>query len=493
MTSDGKENKVHLVLCGGGVRVISAIGAIEVLEKEGVVVASISGISAGSLLGAVLCSGMTASDLAHWIKHNNLMDHAGDRKFSFGKRLAFLHTLRWPFSQYSDSGFPELYRKLVNGDPTFRELNIPFMTASLDIISNRYVIYSNSQSPTMKVSEALRITTSVPTWYPPVESEKKILVDVAIATRNPVWLTAEIDDQLPILILNPIRPNAERPQDLSEFITTLFGASMASHDHYILSQIITRVPRIQSVNIDCGKISWHSFDISEKDRKFLLNQGRTTMQQRLKELDGNLSRVEYPSQSPRERPYEPGQYSAEHAIAKLMEEIPFTPFGTYKAFVSSTFQDLKEHRSYVIDALQRAGIIVDPMEFWSSDNDEPKAISTARLEGCQLCILLVGLRRGFIPVGEDKSITQMEYEAALNVEGMDILIYLLDEDAPWPHKYDELIKDPEVGSWRQLLMDKHTVSFFGLEPTSIDIASGISRWLSQKLKDLHDFAKKQKI
>jgi len=493
MIANGKENKVHLVLCGGGVRVISTIGAIQVLEEEGIAVASISGISAGSLLGAVICSGMTASELAHWIVGNNLMDHAGERKFSFGKRLAFLHTLRWPFSQYSDSGFPKLYQKLANGDPTFSELNIPFMTASLDIISNRYEIYSNLQSPTMKVSEALRITTSVPTWYPPVESEEKILVDAAIATRNPVWLTAEIDDQLPILILNPIRPDAEKPQDLPEFITTLFGASMASHDHYILSQIITRVPRIQSVDIDCGGISWHSFDISERNRKFLLSQGSTAMRQRLEELSRNLSHVEHTPRSPRQTSHEPGQYSAEHAIAKLMEEIPSTPFGTYKAFVSSTFQDLKEHRSYVISALQRAGIFVDPMEFWSSDNDEPKAISTARLEGCQLCILLVGLRRGFVPDGEDKSITQMEYEAALKTNGMDILIYLLDEDAPWPHKYDELIKDPEVRNWRQSLKDKHTVSSFGLEPSSIDIASGISRWLSKKLKKVHEIAKEQKI
>jgi uncharacterized protein (DUF58 family) len=34
----------------------------------------------------------------------------------------------------------------------------------------------------------------------------------------------------------------------------------------------------------------------------------------------------------------------------------------YKAFVSSTFEDLREHRREVIASLRKAGILVDPME-----------------------------------------------------------------------------------------------------------------------------------
>jgi hypothetical protein len=45
----------------------------------------------------------------------------------------------------------------------------------------------------------------------------------------------------------------------------------------------------------------------------------------------------------------------------------------YKAFVSSTFVDLKEHRAHVISSLRRAGFVVDPMEDWTADSDEPNA------------------------------------------------------------------------------------------------------------------------
>lgn len=63
-----------------------------------------------------------------------------------------------------------------------------------------------------------------------------------------------------------------------------------------------------------------------------------------------------------------------------------------KAFVSSTYEDLKEHRAYVIQTLRDAGIHVDPMENWTSDTNEPKSFSMERVQGCNLCILLVAFR-----------------------------------------------------------------------------------------------------
>ena len=56
----------------------------------------------------------------------------------------------------------------------------------------------------------------------------------------------------------------------------------------------------------------------------------------------------------------------------------------YKAFVSSTYVDLKDHRAYVIEALQQAGIFVDQMEKWTAAPDEPKRLSRKRVDGCDL-------------------------------------------------------------------------------------------------------------
>ena len=149
----------------------------------------------------------------------------------------------------------------------------------------------------------------------------------------------------------------------------------------------------------------------------------------------------------------------------------------HKAFVSSTFIDLEKHRSYVIDALRKAGFFVDPMEDWVASNDEPKIFSQRRIEGCNLCVLLVGFRRGFIPDNESQSITQLEYQAAKS-NGINILVFLLDEKAPWPRDYDDFDSDPEVKIWRQQLQKEYGVGFFGLDPSSIPIAPALTRWMA---------------
>lgn len=152
-----------------------------------------------------------------------------------------------------------------------------------------------------------------------------------------------------------------------------------------------------------------------------------------------------------------------------------------KAFVSSTFEDLKEHRKTVIAALRKGGFFVDPMEDWTASTDEPKEFSQDRVKDCNLCVLLVAFRRGHVPEGGKLSITELEYQAAVE-SGIDVLVFMLGEDSPWPRKFDELEKDPGIGLFRTELAKRKGVSFFCLDPSSIEIAPAVTRWISEKQK-----------
>ena len=149
-----------------------------------------------------------------------------------------------------------------------------------------------------------------------------------------------------------------------------------------------------------------------------------------------------------------------------------------RAFVSSTYIDLKEHRARVIDALRKSGIHIDPMEDWTADDREPKQFSRQRVNGCRLCILLVAFRRGYVPEGEMLSITQMEYDHAVR-SGLAVLPFLLGDDEPWPRRFDEMEKDPGIGQWREQLRRKHGVGTFGFRPESLDVGPAVLRWLQQ--------------
>jgi internalin A len=147
-----------------------------------------------------------------------------------------------------------------------------------------------------------------------------------------------------------------------------------------------------------------------------------------------------------------------------------------KVFVSSTYIDLKDHRQRVITQLRRAGYQVDPMEDWTSDADEPRRFSLDRLDGCQACVLLVGFRRGFVPAEQERSITQMEYDHALD-RGIDVLPFLLDDGVPgWPEPYDDRTKDPRLKEWREYIGLHHGIERFTTDPASVDVLPAFFRW-----------------
>jgi Domain of unknown function (DUF4062)/NACHT domain len=151
-----------------------------------------------------------------------------------------------------------------------------------------------------------------------------------------------------------------------------------------------------------------------------------------------------------------------------------------KVFVSSTYIDLQAHRQRVIAQLRRAGYHVDPMEDWTSDANEPLQFSLDRLDGCQACVLLVGFRRGFVPAGQARSITQMEYDHAID-RGIDVLPFLLDDGVTgWPEPYDDRTHDPLLNEWRESLGLHHGVERFTAEPTSIDVLPAFSRWQARQ-------------
>lgn len=157
-----------------------------------------------------------------------------------------------------------------------------------------------------------------------------------------------------------------------------------------------------------------------------------------------------------------------------MRPFVVSPGRIKKAFVSSTFVDLQEHREYVITQLRDMGIHVDPMENWTAASDEPKALSTTRIEGCDVCVLLVAFRRGFVPPGETKSITQLEYEYARD-HNIPILAFLLAEDSLWRAQWDDRERDPGIVEWRKEISERHVVGWFDHTAQSINIALTITR------------------
>ena len=154
----------------------------------------------------------------------------------------------------------------------------------------------------------------------------------------------------------------------------------------------------------------------------------------------------------------------------------------FNAFVASSLDDLKKHRDWVLAALHKVGFVVQLRERSGPSPSLPKRFYYRdRLEDCDLFILVVARRRGYIPPDDELSITQFEYQAAQDL-GIDILIFMLDEKSPWPEEFDERDQDPEILRWREHLIKKHAVGFFANNPESIEIAPALARWRQERIE-----------
>lgn len=159
----------------------------------------------------------------------------------------------------------------------------------------------------------------------------------------------------------------------------------------------------------------------------------------------------------------------------------------YRAFVSSTYDDLLDHRAEVIRTVQAAGIQVDPMENWQADRAAPGEFSAKRIENCDLCILVVAFRRGTVPPGQGRSIVQIEYDEARR-RGIDVLPFLLRDDVHagpggWPPEFDDRTRDPAVAEWRAELRRSHGLGDFGTDPKSLRVEAALARWVVQRVAD----------
>jgi Domain of unknown function (DUF4062) len=103
-------------------------------------------------------------------------------------------------------------------------------------------------------------------------------------------------------------------------------------------------------------------------------------------------------------------------------------------YISSTYEDLKDHRRAATDSLRNCGYNVDAMEKYPARDDRPKAACEADAANCDIYIGIFAWRYGYIP-GEDnpegKSITELEYLAAGRAQ-KPRLIFLLADDFSWP-------------------------------------------------------------
>jgi len=129
-----------------------------------------------------------------------------------------------------------------------------------------------------------------------------------------------------------------------------------------------------------------------------------------------------------------------------------------RIYISSTFEDLQDHRQRVYQQLRRMGHDVIAMEDYVAQDQRPLTNCLRDISGCDLYVGLFAWRYGCIPEDHGPprlSITEREYRHAIS-EGKECLAFLLDEKFDWsPVKQDSHTGEGEGGKLiRQLRQER---------------------------------------
>lgn len=155
-----------------------------------------------------------------------------------------------------------------------------------------------------------------------------------------------------------------------------------------------------------------------------------------------------------------------------------------KAYISATYEDLKECRLAVKTALERLDLGHRTMEGYVAEDIRPVDRCLEDVDSCDIYIGIFAFRYGYVPAGQTKSITHLEYEHAAN-NGKECLIFLLHDKALWP--VDQVDRGPTAASvdkLRSQLSARHVCNFFvSAEELALKVISSLTRYIASHPAD----------
>ncbi len=160
-----ERKRVGLALSGAVARGSAHIGVLRILEREGIPIDVVAGTSAGSLVGALYCAGVTPDQMQAWLVN-----------------LGWGQILSPVFPRRGFVSFAKLERWLIAriGDLKFSDLR-PFAAAATDLEKGEPVILREG-----RVARAVHASSAVPGFVVPVEIAGRTLCDGGVTLNLPV-------------------------------------------------------------------------------------------------------------------------------------------------------------------------------------------------------------------------------------------------------------------------------------------------------------------
>ena len=207
-----KDPVIAVVLAGGGALGFAHVGALQVLEEEGIRPDYVIGASMGSIIGGLYCLGYTPLELEQIIRDTDwketLLDSVDRRELSFSRKK---HQSNYRLSvglgrkeNLDDAGFSqgqhvmELLDSLISpriAETDFDDLPISFRAVGADLLTGEKVVYDEGDLKT-----AIRASMAVPSVFTPVKYRGRYVIDGGWVENLPTTVARELGADIVIAV-----------------------------------------------------------------------------------------------------------------------------------------------------------------------------------------------------------------------------------------------------------------------------------------------------
>lgn len=261
-----------LVLSGGSARGFAHIGVIKVLEEAGIRADLIVGTSAGSIVGALYASGMTAAQL------ETVSREARDL---FTAETDWQRVLRFEslglFTGNSLHGFVRRH----TGGRRLEQMPIPFAAVATDLGSGNAAAFTRGDT-----AQAVHASCAVPGVFEPVEIQGRLYTDGGLSSPLPGRIARQLGARM-VIAVDVIYPPADSARPRSPL-------------GVMFQTFLVQTWRLKEVELDAADlvitpdIPGTGSQYGVDDRDMLIAAGEAAARRALPALRALLTRAEAP-------------------------------------------------------------------------------------------------------------------------------------------------------------------------------------------------------
>lgn len=205
--------RLGLALGGGFARGIAHVGVIRVLEREGIPLGWVAGVSAGSIVASAYAAGADSKELEAIARALKFKDVAGWRPGRLG--LAASERM-------------EPFLKRILKEHRFEAMRVPLAVVATDLRTGDPVVFHSKG----EVFTAVRASCSYPGLFHPVRHEGRLLVDGAMSMEIPAMALREIGAEKVVSVALPPPMVSNEPGSMFGVVNRCFQIMQRRTEHH---------------------------------------------------------------------------------------------------------------------------------------------------------------------------------------------------------------------------------------------------------------------